>query len=65
MEKDEPIWNEEKLIAFVEGFGKEIRSDGKILKGKTGKIVPTEKFISYIKDAFRNHKKSEDVNNAS
>lgn len=57
IEEDDPAWNEEKLIAFVIGFGKEMKHNGRAIKGKSGKIVPTEKFISYIKEAFRNCKK--------
>ena len=58
-QEDDPTWSEEKLIAFVEGFGKEIRHTGKSLKGKSGKVVPTKKLISYIRDAFRNCKKND------
>ena len=57
-EEDDPIWDEEKLIAFVRGFGKEIRHTGNSLKGKSGKVVPTEKLVGYIRDAFKSRKKN-------
>ena len=43
-------WNREKLISFIQGFGTEVKA----LKGKRGKICPTDKLVSYINEAFEN-----------